>query len=74
MDRRFKSVCLCVMVRLARPVAINSDGGPSEGQTSETAESQEGRIHSEYQQALQLLQSGNKLSAQVSHRQLAESC
>jgi len=53
------------MVRLAAPVAINSEDLPSETQLGETAESQEGRIHADYQEALKLQHAGNKTEAQV---------
>jgi len=53
------------MVRLAAPVAINSEDLPSETQLGETAESQEGRIHADYQEALKLQHAGNKAEAQV---------
>jgi len=53
------------MVRLAAPVAINSEDLPSETQLGETAESQEGRFHADYQEALKLQHAGNKTEAQV---------
>ena len=53
------------MVRLAAPVAINSEDGASEAQVGETAEFQEGRIHADYQEALRLQHAGNKTEAQV---------
>ncbi len=53
------------MVRLAAPVAINSEDRSSETQLGETAESQEGRIHADYQEALKLQHAGNTAEAEV---------
>ncbi|KAA6420724.1 MAG: hypothetical protein FRX49_09301 [Trebouxia sp. A1-2] len=58
------------MVRLAAPVAINSEDLLSETQLGETAECQEGRIHADYQEALKLQHAGNKAEAQVLLKQL----
>ena len=54
------------MVRLAAPVAINSRLAATEAQAGETAESQEERIHTDYQEALRLQHAGDTANAQVS--------